>query len=120
MKQPLWAAHERTSWFVKTKRLIGRVSDANPHRTRNSNFCGRPLKRCWRRTYQYSKPKRPARKQVQSIEAPINSECRCQPPRPACEIEERLAPAVPPHQLDSFERLERPNQDASANASHFA
>ncbi len=120
-KQPLRAAHERTASFVKTKRLVGRVSDANPHGTCNSTFRGarppRPI-RLW--ISQCSEPKRPARKQVKSIEASVNPQGRRQPPRSAREIKQRLALPVTLHQVNSFERFQRTNQNAAANAGFFA
>jgi hypothetical protein len=51
---------------------------------------------------------------------PINLQSRCQPPWAARQIQQLRSFAMLFHKRDTFERLERPNQDTSGSSVKFA
>lgn len=97
------------------------MRDPDPHRGPNSHFRRPQLPILARpRTPQFSEPQRSARKKIKSIESSIDSERRREPPRPAREITKLFTLPMSPHQLNSFQWLERSNQNASAHSRPFA
>jgi len=95
------------------------MSDPYPNGSSNERFGGAvPLVGFgWN---QYAQPKRPARKKIKSIEASVNPQRSCESPGTACEIEKLNAFPVALHQLDSFKRFQRTNQDSAADTATFA
>ena len=95
------------------------MSDPYPNGSYNERFGGAaPLVGFgWN---QCAQPKRPARKKIKSIEASVNSQRSCESPGTACEIEKLGASPVALHQLDSFKRFQRTNQDSAADTATFA
>lgn len=69
---------------------------------------------------QNPQPNWPARKEVETIQASVDSQRRRKPPRAACEIEKLLTLSMALHEFDPFKWLERANKHTAANASSFA
>lgn len=63
-----------------------------------------------------SKPEGPPRGEVDSIEAPVNSKCRCEPSRSAREIFQIPRPPVILHQFDPLDWLDSPDEHSFARA----
>jgi hypothetical protein len=53
---------------------------------------------------------------IKPIERTINPQRRGEPSRSSGQVAQALNPAIAPHDGDSFERLERPDQDARSNS----
>ncbi len=95
------------------------MSDTDPNSRGNDRFGGATphVGFGWN---QFAQPNRPTRKKVKSIEASVDLQRRGKTSGAACEIEKLGAFPVALHQLDSFKRFQRTNQDAAADTSAFA
>lgn len=110
MIEPLGAADEGIPALKKTKQLIGGARDADAHAFAEATGG----------MADFTEPEFFICAEINAIVATIDLQCLCQAPRAAREIQELGGFAMALHDFDSFERLERANQDGGGDLGRFA
>src|SRR5215472_1604444 len=103
LEEPLGAAHERIASFKKAQQFVGSACDADAHAP--SDAAHGMVDR--------AKPEFFVRAEIDSVVAAIDLEGLRETPRPAREVQEFSGFAMPLHDFDSLQRLERADQNGS-------
>ena len=101
LKKPFWTAHERIAAFKKTKQLVGSPRDADAHGFADGTHG----------MVDFAKPKFFIPTKIDAVMAAVDLQRLRETPRAAREIQEFGGFAMPLHDFDSVERLERTNQN---------
>jgi len=104
------ATVEWTAGFEKTQQSANFMRDADAYSFSN-------VRSLSDRT---PEPKRTVGTQVHSVQPLVNLQCGRKPSRPTCQISEFVGFAEPLHQVDSFKRLNGPQQHSCANPWLFS
>jgi hypothetical protein len=109
--QPGGSADAGIAAFVETKQAIGRARDPNAHAF--SNRAGRPRRG--------SQPQSTGRAKIHAIVTFVDAQSTGQPARASRQVAIACSPWISSsHELNSFHRLQRPQEYSCPNPRHFA
>src|SRR5215469_2893103 len=101
LKEPLGAAHERIAAFKEAKQFVGCAGDADAHTLADAGHG----------IVDRAKPEFFVRAEIDAVVPAVDLQGLREAPRPAREVQEFRGFAMPLHDFDAFQRLERAYQN---------